>query len=42
MDQGFWALFQETGAPEFYLLSRGGDRELSRETDRKAEEELQA
>ena len=22
MDQGFWALFQETGAPEFYLMYR--------------------
>lgn len=26
MDEGFWALFEETGAPEFYLLSREKDR----------------
>ncbi len=22
--EGFWGLFWETGAPEFYLLGRGG------------------
>ena len=27
MDQGFWALFQETGAPEFYLMYREGRRD---------------
>ncbi len=42
MDQGFWALFQETGAPEFYLLSREDDREPSREDDREAEGRPQA
>lgn len=27
MDEGFWALFQETGAPELYLLYRESSRE---------------
>lgn len=42
MDQGFWALFQETGAPEYYLLSREDGREPSREDDREAEGRPQA
>lgn len=26
MDERFWKLFQETGAPEFYLMYREGHR----------------